>query len=70
MGKLRYGVTGLKKALVMGGTEFVGMAILKGLISKGYQVDFLTRGIKKVFIQGYNKHYICDRKNENEIKNA
>ncbi|MDF2792242.1 MAG: RNA-binding protein [Neobacillus sp.] len=68
MGKLRYGVTGLKKALVMGGTEFVGMAILKGLITKGYQVDFLTRGIKKVFIQGYNKHYICDRKNENELK--
>ncbi|WP_367613793.1 NAD-dependent epimerase/dehydratase family protein [Heyndrickxia ginsengihumi] len=54
--------------LVMGGTEFVGLAILKGLISKGYQVDFLTRGIKEVTIQGYNKHHICDRQNENELK--
>lgn len=59
---------GLKKVLVMGGTEFVGMAILKGLISKGYQVDFLTRGIKEVSVQGYNKHHICDRKNESELK--
>ncbi|NMD72846.1 NAD-dependent epimerase/dehydratase family protein [Bacillus sp. DNRA2] len=58
----------MKKVLVMGGTEFVGRAILNGLISKGYQVDFLTRGIKEVSTLGYKKHYICDRKNESELK--
>lgn len=52
----------------MGGTEFVGMAILKELILKGYQVDFLTRGIKNTNIQGYNKHYICDRKDQIELR--
>lgn len=58
----------LKKALVMGGTEFVGRAVLKGLISRGYQADFLTRGMKPVQILGYNKHYICDRKNQIELR--
>lgn len=58
----------LRKALVTGGTEFVGKAILKGLISEGYQVDYLTRGIKKVSIQGYHKHIICDRKNRIELR--
>ena len=58
----------MEKVLVMGGTEFVGKAILEGLISKGYQVDFLTRGLKEVTVEGYNNHFICDRKNEQEVK--
>lgn len=58
----------MKRVLVMGGTEFVGKAILEGLISKGYKVDFLTRGLKEVTVDGYNNHFICDRKNEQEVK--
>ncbi|MDP5273596.1 NAD-dependent epimerase/dehydratase family protein [Chengkuizengella axinellae] len=54
--------------LVMGGTEFVGKSLVKGLISKGYIVDFLTRGNKKVDFQGHHKHLICDRKDHNALR--
>ncbi|WP_160643702.1 NAD-dependent epimerase/dehydratase family protein [Chengkuizengella marina] len=58
----------MNRVLVMGGTEFVGKSLVKGLISKGYIVDFLTRGNKKVNFRGFHKHIICDRKNQNTLK--
>lgn len=50
------------KLLVLGGSEFVSGALSKYLISKGYIVDVLTRGIKSLGYNGYNKHIKCDRK--------
>ncbi|WP_276609472.1 hypothetical protein [Chengkuizengella sediminis] len=38
----------MNRVLVKGGTEFVGKPLVKGLISRGYIVDFLTRGNRKV----------------------
>lgn len=56
------------KLLVLGGSEFVSEALSKYLISKGYSVDILTRGIKSLSYSGYNKHIKCDRKDINNMK--
>ncbi len=56
------------KLLVLGGSEFVSEAVSKYLISKGYIVDILTRGIKSLGYDGYNKHIKCDRKDSNNMK--
>lgn len=53
--------------LVMGGTNFVSSSLAKYLISKGYNVDILTRGIRKIDYTGYRNHIICDRKSLNEL---
>ena len=54
--------------LVMGGTNFVSSSLAKYLISKGYNVDILTRGIRKVDYTGYRNHMICDRKSLQELR--
>ena len=56
------------KLLVLGGSEFVSQALAKYLISKGYSVDILTRGIKKLRYGGYKKHIKCDRKDVKSMK--
>lgn len=56
------------KALVMGGTEFVGSAMAKYLILKGYDVDIFTRGMKPVKYEGIGKHLIGDRKSVEDLK--
>jgi nucleoside-diphosphate-sugar epimerase len=56
------------RLLVLGGSEFVSEAVSKHLISKGYIVDILTRGIKSLSYDGYNKHIKCDRKDSNNMK--
>lgn len=48
--------------LVMGGTEFVGRAVAKYLISQGYIVDIFTRGMKHVDYDGVRDHIKGDRK--------
>ncbi|WLD92847.1 NAD-dependent epimerase/dehydratase family protein [Alkalihalobacillus sp. AL-G] len=58
------------RILVMGGTEFVSKALVVHLISKGYQVDILTRGKREVDYQGVHIHYICNRKDKNELSNT
>lgn len=54
--------------LVMGGTEFVGKSVVKELIVRGFQVDFITRGLKVVNFDGYHEHIICDRHNQEMLK--
>lgn len=56
--------------LVMGGTNFVSSSLAKYLISKGYNVDILTRGIRKVDYTGFRNHIICDRKSLQELRRA
>jgi nucleoside-diphosphate-sugar epimerase len=50
------------EVLIMGGTEFVGRALAKFLISRGYTVDIFTRGMKPVDYDGVREHIKGDRK--------
>ena len=56
------------EVLVMGGTEFVGMAVAKYLISQGYTVDIFTRGIKYVDYDGVREHIKGDRKSIDDLE--
>lgn len=58
----------MKSILVMGGTIFVSSSLAKYLISKGYDVDILTRGLKEINYNGYREHLICDRKSKKELE--
>lgn len=58
----------MKNVLLMGGTTFISEALAKYLISKEYEVDILTRGGKTLKYTGYKNHLICDRKNEEALK--
>lgn len=60
----------MSRILVMGGTEFVSKALVVHLISKGYEVDILTRGKRVIDYEGVHNHYICNRKNKNELFNT
>lgn len=42
--------------------------IAKKIIEKGYTLDILTRGTKKVNYSGVNEHIICDRDESNSLK--
>lgn len=57
----------MKKILIFGGTTFVSSALAKYLISKGYPVDILTRGLKPADYTGFGRHIVCDRKKPDEI---
>lgn len=56
------------EVLVMGGTEFVGMAVAKHLVSQGYAVDIFTRGMKPVNYEGVRNHIIGDRKSVGDLE--
>ena len=43
----------MKSILVMGGSMFVSSSLAKYLIEKGYNVDILTRGNKKIDYDGF-----------------
>ena len=47
--------------LVLGGSGFVSEALSKYLIRRGYSIDILTRGKKKISFDGYENHILCDR---------
>ncbi|MBM0064179.1 NAD-dependent epimerase/dehydratase family protein [Alkalicoccobacillus gibsonii] len=59
----------MNKILVMGGTEFISKAVVISLIKRGYCVDFVTRGLKRVDFDGYHQHFITDRKDKEALKN-
>lgn len=52
----------MKRALVIGGSNGIGLAIAKNLIDKGYRVDILSRREpeKGVLPDGYYVHHFCD----------
>lgn len=56
------------EVLLLGGSEFVGKAYLENLISKGFIVDFITRGIKPITTKGFRNHFKCDRRDEKTLK--
>ncbi|WBW96727.1 NAD-dependent epimerase/dehydratase family protein [Oceanirhabdus sp. W0125-5] len=56
------------EVLVMGGTEFVGRAAAKYLISQGYIVDIFTRGVKLVDYEGIRNHITGDRKSTEDLE--
>lgn len=58
----------MSSILVMGGTTFVSSSLAKYLIEKGYSVDILTRGNKKIKYEGIKEHLICDRKSKDEME--
>lgn len=58
----------MKKVLLMGGTTFISEALAKYLISKDYEVDILTRGNKTLSYTGYKNHLVCNRKDEEALK--
>lgn len=57
----------MNNVLIMGGSTFVGEALAKYLIKKGYYVDILTRGKKSINYIGFKDHITCDRKNSREM---
>lgn len=56
------------KALVLGGTQFVGRAVAKGLIAQGYEVSILTRGRRPVDYDGVCRHYRVDRRSTEDLR--
>lgn len=58
----------MSEILLLGGTGFVSKACAKYLISRGYDIDILTRGKNKVDYDGFINHIICDRQNLDEMK--
>lgn len=55
--------------LIMGGSDFISSSLAKYLIKSKYNVDIITKDIKKINFNGINKHLICDRNNLDEVKN-
>ena len=56
--------------LVLGGSGFVSESLSKYLIRRGYSIDILTRGKKRIAFDGYENHILCDRNNLEEMKKA
>lgn len=56
------------RALVMGGSEFVGKSMAKYLIEKKYDVDVFTRGIKPIEYKGVRRHLKGDRRSINDLR--
>lgn len=56
--------------LVLGGSGFVSEALSKYLIRRGYSIDILTRGKKKISFDGYENHILCDRHDKAAMKEA
>ena len=54
--------------LVLGGSGFVSEALSKYLIRRGYSIDILTRGKKKISFDGYENHILCDSSHERSFK--
>ncbi|KYH33297.1 NAD dependent epimerase/dehydratase family protein [Clostridium tepidiprofundi DSM 19306] len=60
----------MKSILIMGGTRFVSSSLAKYLISKGYYVDILTRGLKATNYDGFRNHLVCNRKSKKELEDV
>lgn len=60
----------MKSILVMGGSDFIGSALAKYLIKRGYNVDILTRGKRSVKHKGIRKHILCDRKIRKDMEKS
>ncbi len=60
----------MSKILVMGGTQFVGKAVVKYFIQKNHSVDIFTRGNIAVDYVGINQHIKGDRKNKDFVRKA
>lgn len=56
--------------LVLGGSGFVSEALSKYLIRRGYSIDILTRGEKRITFDGYENHILCDRHDKAAMKEA
>jgi len=54
----------------MGGTTFVSSSLAKYLISKGYEVDILTRGQKPASYTGYREHLRCHRQSKADMQHV
>lgn len=54
--------------LVLGGTQFVGRALAKGLIARGHEVSILTRGLRPVEYDGVRRHYLADRRDATSLR--
>lgn len=50
------------RALVLGGTQFVGRAVAEGLIARGWDVSVLTRGRLPVEYGGLSRRYRAERR--------
>lgn len=58
------------KILIIGSTSFKGSKMTKELIELGYNIDILVSSIESVTFDGYKKVIICDRSDENLLKNS
>lgn len=56
------------RALVLGGTQFVGRAVAEGLIARGWDVSVLTRGRLPVEYGGLSRRYRADRRDPASLR--
>ncbi|MDB9909847.1 NAD-dependent epimerase/dehydratase family protein [Gammaproteobacteria bacterium] len=54
----------MKKILILGGTRYLGKAILHQITKKKFEIATLSRSEEKTDVQ----HFICDRKDSYELK--
>ena len=57
------------KVLVMGGTRFIGVALVKRLVEKGWDVTLCNRGKRPSPIEGLRQIH-CDRTDATQLKAA
>ena len=58
------------KILVIGGTRFFGVPMVKKLIADGHEVTLATRGQHKDTFGGEVKRIVMDKTDENSVKAA
>ena len=58
----------MKSVLIMGGSDFIGKSLAKYFIKHEYKVDVLTIG--NIDYSGVNKHFLCNRRKEEELEKA
>ena len=56
------------KALVMGGTQFNGLALVKELVKTGHDVTILNRGQSDAVVPRRVKRLICDRTDHEKMR--
>lgn len=55
------------RVLVLGGTQFVGKALVEDLVARGWDVSVLTRGIRPLTVEGVRRWYRADRRDPSTL---
>jgi nucleoside-diphosphate-sugar epimerase len=70
IGRLRRGGVGSMRVLVMGGTRFNGLALVRELARAGHDVTVLNRGRSPAELPGTVRRLVADRTEHSELRRA